>query len=387
MSIDIIAPVPPGEFIEDELEARTWSQQDLADILRRPARLVSELVNGKRGITVETARGLARAFGTSVELWLNLQRDYDIAASQPRDPSAAAEEVAVERRARLFSLLPIRDMARRGWIADTKDIGRLEADVCRFAACNDASELDRCMPHAARKSGPNDLSPQQRAWLLRARQLAQIPVPGRFGQTSAADALKDLRSLLPSGEEIRHVPRVLGEHGIRLVIVEGIPGGKIDGACFWLDNLSPVIAMSLRFDRIDNFWFTLAHEIDHIKHNEGQGDVYIVDEDVGVNPDAQDASAATADDDMEARANTNAAAYLVNPGELSNFIARVQPYFSEDRIRGFARRIGVHPGIVVGQLHNHGMPQANLRKLLEKVRSHLLPSAVVDGWGVSPRVH
>jgi len=387
MSIDIVVPVPPGEFIEDELEARSWSQQDLADIIRRPPRLVSELVNGKRGITVETARGLARAFGTSVELWLNLQRDYEIALSQPRDPNAAAEEVAVERRARLFSLLPIRDMVRRGWIVETKDIGALEADVCRFAACNDASDLDRCMPHAARKSGPDDLSPQQRAWLLRARQLAQIPVPGRFTPTSAAEALKELRGLLPSAEEVRHVPRVLAEHGIRLVIVEGIPGGKIDGACFWLDNLSPVVAMSLRFDRIDNFWFTLAHEIDHIKHNEGQGGVYIVDEDVGVSTDETNNATSTPDTEMERRANVNAAGYLVSPAELSNFIARVQPYFSEDRVRGFARRIGVHPGIVVGQLHNRGMPQANLRKLLEKVRSHLLPSAVVDGWGVTPQVH
>ena len=44
---------------------------------------------------------------------------------------------------------------------------------------------------------------------------------------------------------------------------EALPSSKIDGVCLWLDQHSPVIGMSLRFDRIDNFWFVLGHEIEH----------------------------------------------------------------------------------------------------------------------------
>ena len=62
----------PGEFLRDELEARGWTQQELAEILDRPPRLVSEIISAKRAITPETAKGLGEAFGTSAEYWMNL---------------------------------------------------------------------------------------------------------------------------------------------------------------------------------------------------------------------------------------------------------------------------------------------------------------------------
>jgi HTH-type transcriptional regulator/antitoxin HigA len=66
----------PGEFIGEELETRGWSQVELAEVMDRPARLISELVSGKRAIMPETAKGLGAAFGTGPEFWMNLERDY-----------------------------------------------------------------------------------------------------------------------------------------------------------------------------------------------------------------------------------------------------------------------------------------------------------------------
>jgi HTH-type transcriptional regulator/antitoxin HigA len=68
---------PPGEFIADELDARGWSQADLARILNRPYQHVNLLVKGKRRINAEIASELAAAFGTSVEVWINLQASWD----------------------------------------------------------------------------------------------------------------------------------------------------------------------------------------------------------------------------------------------------------------------------------------------------------------------
>jgi HTH-type transcriptional regulator/antitoxin HigA len=67
----------PGVLIEEELEARDWSRTDLAAILGRDVSLVGELIAKKRSVTPETAQGLADAFGTSYELWSNLQAAYD----------------------------------------------------------------------------------------------------------------------------------------------------------------------------------------------------------------------------------------------------------------------------------------------------------------------
>jgi HTH-type transcriptional regulator / antitoxin HigA len=66
---------PPGEFIREDLEARSWTQADLAEILGRDLRLVNQLVGGKRAITPETAKGLAQAFGTGPEFWMNQGAD------------------------------------------------------------------------------------------------------------------------------------------------------------------------------------------------------------------------------------------------------------------------------------------------------------------------
>ena len=67
---------PPGEFIREEIEERGWTQEDLAEISGRSLRLVNEIIMGKRGITPETANGLAAAFGTSAQFWMNLESMY-----------------------------------------------------------------------------------------------------------------------------------------------------------------------------------------------------------------------------------------------------------------------------------------------------------------------
>ena len=86
-----------------------------------------------------------------------------------------------------------------------------------------------------------------------------------------------LEKLTTEPENVRHVPRALAECGVRLVIVEPIPGSKIDGVCFWIDNEEPVIGLSLKSDFIDKFWFNLWHEISHVLRGDGKEDIVIDD--------------------------------------------------------------------------------------------------------------
>ena len=89
---------PPGEYIRDELEARGWTQSDLAEILGRSRPKVNELIQGKRAITLRTARELAAAFGTSAQVWLNLETQWQLWRNQSRDQSI---ENGVAHRAKL----------------------------------------------------------------------------------------------------------------------------------------------------------------------------------------------------------------------------------------------------------------------------------------------
>ena len=95
---------PPGDFLKEELEARGWTQADLAKILGRPRRLIGEIIEGKRAITAETAWGLGDAFGVDPQFWLNLESAYQLSRVRPRDTDIATRAKLVEREKRANSV-------------------------------------------------------------------------------------------------------------------------------------------------------------------------------------------------------------------------------------------------------------------------------------------
>jgi len=372
MSIaDCLTDVPhPGEFIAEELEARGWLQRDLAYILGMSEQAVNTIVAGKRGISPEMAKALGEAFDVSPIFFANLQNAYEMSRARDPDPSIA-------KRALFQGSYPVREMIKRGWLEDT-DISLLEAQLSRFFRKNSVCDIPY-MAHAAKKKDYNETSPSQLAWLFRVRQICSEMVLPSYSQTKLKEAVAEiLPRYMLDPEEIRHVPRVLNECGIRFSIVETLPKAHIDGVCFWLDDKSPVIGMSTRFDRIDNFWFVLRHEIEHILNRDGIG---VSDEDVDVDVDIQGRSESAISEE-EIRANMAAENFCVPKEQMDSFYVRKAPFISERDIIGFARRVGRHPGIVVGQIQRRlDRPEYLTRLKSVKIRQYLLPSVVADGWG------
>lgn len=365
---------PPGEILREELEARGWSQIDLAEILGRPVKLVNEIIAGKRAVTPETAQGLSDALGTSPELWMNLEAQYQLHRAGRGDES-------VSRRAKLFEVAPIKEMQRRGWVTETKDIARLESSLCEFFEVESIDDI-RELPHAAKKSTSyaEDVSPAQRAWIRRVRTLAESIDAAPFSVKAFEVAIEKLKALFRDRAEIRHVPRILADGGIRLLIVEHLAGTKIDGVCLWLDDKRPVVALSLRFDRIDSFWFALGHELGHVYRRDGIDTPIVLDVDLF----GDEAVASTEKPEAERAADSFAEALLIPPGELNGFIARVKPLYSKENIKGFAARLKIHPGIVIGQLaFRRQIGYSHSREMLEKVRDVVTGAALTDGWGHS----
>ena len=196
-----------------------------------------------------------------------------------------------------------------------------------------------------------------------------------YSEEKLRGSLDRLMALRTDPQETRHVPRLLAECGVRFVIVEPMKASKIDGVCFWVTKDQPAIGMSLRIDRIDNFWFVLRYEVEHLLRGDGK-DAAIVDSQLC------DASESEVDRTPEEdAANTAAAEFCTPQGELSDFLDRVGPAIPEERVVLFADRIGVHPGLVVGQLHNRFQRYHFLRKYLSRVRDIVVPNAMTDGYG------
>lgn len=85
----------PGEYLRDELEARGWTQSDFAKIIDRPTQVVNEIINGKKRITVETAKAIGLALGTGPELWLNLENTYRLHTTPEADPAIKKRAAAM----------------------------------------------------------------------------------------------------------------------------------------------------------------------------------------------------------------------------------------------------------------------------------------------------
>jgi len=83
----------PGEVLKDELEARGISAHALSIALRLPASRISQILNGRRAITPETALRLARYFGSSAEIWLRLQVAYDLQRAEMELATKIAAEI------------------------------------------------------------------------------------------------------------------------------------------------------------------------------------------------------------------------------------------------------------------------------------------------------
>jgi HTH-type transcriptional regulator / antitoxin HigA len=361
---------PPGEFIREELEARGWTQGDLAQIMDRPLQVVNELIAGKKQITPETARGLSRAFSDGDPLyWMHLDAAYRLAQLEPD------KDKSVDRRAKLYSLFPVRELMKRKWIEPSKNLDVTEHRVCRFFRIKNLDERP-VFAHAAKAAQYDERTALQWAWLYRAKELAEATHSLPYSERKLRDALSKLRTLLVAPEEIRQVPRILADAGVRFVIVEFLPGAKIDGATFWINEV-PVIALSIRFDRLNNFWFVLRHEIEHVVNRDG-----LVTIDVELIERLQRKEALPPE---EIRANASAEEFLIPKAEIDSFITRVRPLYSEQRILLFAKRVSVHPGLVVGQLQfREEIPYTHFHKHLVKIRQIITQTAVTDGWGTVP---
>lgn len=364
-------PEHPGKALRQMLEEKGWTQDVLSDITGLSRTTISNIVAGRSGVTAAVAVRLAAAFGNRPDDWLKWDSEYQLAL-------VTSDPEPVGRMAQLYETAPIREMQRRGWINTTNNVANLEMELERFFG----GSLDKGVTAAFATRRPNamaGLNPAEKAWCFRARQLSEaLPLPGIFSPDRMEAAERKLRQLAAYPKEVQRLPQTLARYGIRFVIVEPLPGARIDGAAFWHEN-SPVIAVSARFDRIDAFWFTVLHEFMHIKNGDDASfDVELLREsDQGIVVTVASAEA-------EQRANEQAAEVLVPQAELQSFIRRVSPLYASTRIIQFAHRIRIHPGIIVGQLQHRGeLRYSAHRDLTVKVRKMVTETALTDGWGFS----
>lgn len=350
---------PPGERLLDEIESRGWTQQDFAKIISRPPQVISEIIAGKKQITAQTALEFGKAFGTSAEFWNRLEADHQLhmLKKKPSDGS-------IETKSHLYKLLPVRELLQRGWLRlkDPNDSNELTKELCRFM---NVSSVDETLKVAVnfKATDSEKRTPEARAqiaWVLRVQNLARQQTVKEFCLDSLDNLVEELLKLTTNPGSVKKVPQLLKDFGIRFVIVPHLQKTYADGAAFRLDGdeRKPVIAVTLRYDRNDNFWFVLLHELAHIYNR--HPDILL---ETVIDKDGQQVKS-----EIEQEADSAARNWLINVYTYQDFVEENFHEVSDEKIITFAKKVKRHPGIVVGRLQRDGLLNySQSRHLLEKV--------------------
>ena len=347
----------------------------MVDIIDRPANVINQIIFGKKSITPDTARALGAALGTSAQVWLNLESSYQLRKSQRL---GRVDADAIAHRARIHEYAPVKAMIKRHWIEPSEDLELLESRICELYGVASLEESPHLKAVARKSTSYDSHTKEQIAWFCRARRLALTVQAAKFDHDRFVHEWTVLRDIACDVDKIPLIPKALSNWGIRLVIVEPIAKTRIDGATLWI-NESPVVVLSLRYDRIDAFWHTLIHELVHVVHKDSDAiDIDIIADATG-----------KYDRDIpepERRTNDEATDFLVPFPDLQSFMIRRKRRISGDSIVQFANTIPMHPGIIVGQLHHRGIPFKYHRKFLMQgqIRTLITSTAMTDGWGFSP---
>lgn len=350
--------VPPGALLKRELDARGWSQRDLAEIMKRPAQAISEIIQGTKQITPETAIELAEALGTSAEFWTNLESRYRLQVAQLKRAKRSSKD-NITRKAKLYALVPVAELLKRGWIKKVSSIEALEREICRFLGIKDIEQEPQLAASWRHSEARTPQSGPQLAWVKRVEAVAKKQKVGQFSRARLEQAVPELLKLMDAPERIPDVLTKLNALGIRVALVEHLPQSYVDGAVFTLDDKTAVLGLSLRYNRIDNFWFTLLHEIAHLvcKHRGAHLDNF---------GDRGDLDA------EEQEANHRAQNWIFPSEHIEHFVKEYRGGLSRVAIKEFAAKHGRHPGLLVGQLHHRKVvPFSDFREMLVPVKSYL----------------
>ena len=318
--MDMPTPVAAIQF---RMEQQGLKPKDLVPYLGSPSK-VSEVLNGKRPLTLAMIRRLNEGLGIPAEVLIG----------ESCNPPAV--EVPVGK-------FPVKAMYERGWFdwfTGNWNLAREQAEELLLRFFNNNLDV-QAIPALHRqnvRSGSQEDVFALHAWKTRVIRVAtakQIKTP--FNNAAINEKfVSNLRALSLYAEGPKLAISLLEQYGIAVVVESHLQGTHLDGAALRMAGGAPVIALTVRHDRLDNFWFCLFHELAHVtKHL------------CGDKTDAFFDNLDTKADGIESEADQFALDGLIPPAEWAKIKkARI----IAKTIIEEARRLVVHPAVIAGRI-------------------------------------
>ena len=336
----------PVAAIEFRMEQAGLRPRDLIPFIGSRAK-VSEVLSGRRAITMPMARALHEHLGIPADVLLS---KLDAA---PDEPSA---DIDCRR-------LPLRAMVKLGWLPRVPNLAaqaeELIGDLIERAGGREvaAAALYRRNYQLRANAKMDPFALKAWCWQVLATGNRNRPNADYAHGAVTLDFLRQIAQLSWSENGPKLAKELLSKNGIPLVIVQHLPKTYLDGAALLLGDGRPVIALTLRYDRIDNFWFCLLHELAHVGRHIDNNDGSAFVDDLTLR-----AVKAGREDLRETQADEWAEEALIPSVVWEASAARDDP--TPMTVMNLAQALQVHPAIVAGRIRYE---QRNYRLLSQFV--------------------
>lgn len=338
----------PIEAIRFRMEQADLKPVDLVPYIGSSSR-VSEILSGKRQLTLDMVRALSEGLGIPSKVLIQ------------------KSELGGESELNTWDKSLVNEMCKRGYFGDAnlKNSNKIELLKSFFSVTGNNMQIVgmlRKSPHY--RTSPLTDKRALTAWatqvLSKAKKI-KAPVKYKHGILSL-EVLRELakKSMGENGPLLAQ--KYLKEKGIILVVEPHFPKTYLDGATILLNKENPIIGLTLRYDRLDNFWFTLLHELAHIALHYNQDITLFYDEIEGVR--GIDIS------EIEHEADQMAREALVPSSKWEVSPAKLIP--SPMAAQSLADELGVHVAIVAGVMRHEHKNYYYLNKIVDsyKVRNY-----------------
>lgn len=341
----------PIEAIKFRMEQQNLNQKDLIKFIGSASK-VSEILSGKRNLTLRMIRSLNKGLNIPAEVLLN-------------EPKA---KIPNDDLAKTWTNYPLTEMFKRnyfcdfeGTLNDAKEIG--EELIRKFLLSEKESHPSYALYRRNVRVRDSIDQYSLTAWTTQVFFLAnQIKFKSKFELSKLDDVFfKDLLKLSYFDEGPLLAEELLEKQGIGFIYLKHLPKTHLDGASFRLKSGHPIVAMTLRYDRIDYFWFTLFHELSHIKLHFVDSDEYHFIDDLDIDGD-----------EKEIEADSHAV-NMILPENIWNKIKSYRQLNIED-IRELGQELRIHPGLIAGRWRRENNDYSKFSMLVgnKKLRKQFL---------------
>lgn len=331
---------PPGDTVADILEERNLSQSEFANQIGYTVSHTHDLLLGNSPITMEIAHRLERALGVSATFWMNRESQYREDISRLQIKISSSDEGWLKE-------LPVKDMTAFGWLRPVHHASEKVVECLRYFGMPNVAAwretYHNVLETVAFRTSPSfdSQSGAVAAW-LRQGEIESIRIESKTWDAERfQDTLPSIRALTRKKNPSDFIPelqKLCAECGVAVVIARAPTGCRASGATLFLSPSKALLLLSFRYLSDDHFWFSFFHEAAHlILHN--KDDLFLEGMEMCSTKEEQEAN--------EFAANT------LIPEQFKLELSNLR--LDGREVIRFARKVGVSPGVVVGQLQYLGL--------------------------------